>query len=288
MLSLGAEREAFHAVNALAAKGELPLASVKLYQKDIASLPPMTFEPMGTEERLFIYDIVRTASANKLRILQFMPFDDEHRAALEKLVADPRIDWNEVLRHLQSQCDRIAAAARLGSYAEQCSAVANIVEETRSQADESAKPETLQKVLGPNATRREIWLVVARIIWEPFGSPSRTYIQIPALYHAHLRLHQLVLALAAYRHEQKTYPKSFAALTPKYTDRVPLDPFADADYKYSRLPDGGFLLYSIGPNRTDDGGKKHEVNVWADKDTASEEERSWDDIAVRSPPREEK
>jgi hypothetical protein len=232
-----------------------------------------------------MYDIVRTASTNKLRILQFMPFDDEHLAALEKLVVDPRIDWNDVLRHLQSQCDRLAAAARLESYAEQCAAVANIVEETRSQADESVTSEKLQQILGPNATPQEISQVVGRIIWRPFGSPCRTYIQIPPLYHAHFRLHQLVLALAAYRHEQKKYPASLAALTPKYIDRVPLDPFADAGYKYSRLPDGGFLLYSIGPNRTDDGGKMHEVNVWADNDTASDEERSWDDIAIRTPPK---
>ena len=85
-------------------------------------------------------------------------------------------------------------------------------------------------------------------------------------------LTKLAFTLAAYRADHGAYPTKLADLSPKYVATIPKDRFTDGDLHYS-LQGGGYLLYSIGPNGKDDGGKGVE-----DRKEGSE---PWDDIAIR-------
>ncbi|MFW6133786.1 MAG: hypothetical protein ACOC8F_07800 [Planctomycetota bacterium] len=78
-------------------------------------------------------------------------------------------------------------------------------------------------------------------------------------------------ALAAYRAEQDAWPAELAALTPEYLEAVPRDPFTDEPLVYKRTDDG-YVLYSLGSNRKDDGGV---------------DEYDTGDIALRVPPADE-
>ena len=71
---------------------------------------------------------------------------------------------------------------------------------------------------------------------------------------AHLRLLTLELALRCYRCEQGNGPGSLALLAPKYLQRLPSDPFGGNPLVY-RPVGTNWLLYSLGPDRVDDGGK---------------------------------
>lgn len=63
------------------------------------------------------------------------------------------------------------------------------------------------------------------------------------------------LALRAYRIEHGTYPTTLGALTPDCLSRVPDDPFALAgSLRYKRVG-AKYVLYSVGPDGKDDGGK---------------------------------
>ena len=64
-----------------------------------------------------------------------------------------------------------------------------------------------------------------------------------------------MLALRAYRLEHGTYPVALAALTPVYLKAVPDDPFALSGPLRYKNTAGGYLLYSVGPDGKDDGGK---------------------------------
>lgn len=64
-----------------------------------------------------------------------------------------------------------------------------------------------------------------------------------------------VLALHVYRRENKQWPTTLAELVPRYLPEVPKDRFDGQPLRY-QLREGKPLLYSVGGNLTDDGGRR--------------------------------
>jgi hypothetical protein len=64
----------------------------------------------------------------------------------------------------------------------------------------------------------------------------------------------VAFALAAYKVEEKRYPKMLDTLAPKYLAAVPNDLFSGKALIY-RPGDNGYLLYSVGVNGQDDQGR---------------------------------
>lgn len=64
-----------------------------------------------------------------------------------------------------------------------------------------------------------------------------------------------MLALRAYRQDHKTYPATLTALIPGYLKAVPTDPFALSGPLQYKLAGTKYVLYSVGPDGKDDGGK---------------------------------
>ena len=54
----------------------------------------------------------------------------------------------------------------------------------------------------------------------------------------------------------KAYPEKLSALVPAYLSEEPRDVIKGGPMKYQRTPDGRYLLYSLGWNGVDDGGKR--------------------------------
>ena len=66
---------------------------------------------------------------------------------------------------------------------------------------------------------------------------------------------QVALALRAYRVERGAYPTSLNELAPGYLSKMPNDPFdSNGAFRYKRQGEK-YLLYSVGPDGIDDGGK---------------------------------
>jgi hypothetical protein len=69
------------------------------------------------------------------------------------------------------------------------------------------------------------------------------------------RLLAVAFALRAYRLARGAYPTGLAQLCPGYLPAVPSDPFArNAPLRYRRS-EGAYVLYSVGPDGADDGGR---------------------------------
>ncbi len=68
------------------------------------------------------------------------------------------------------------------------------------------------------------------------------------------RLTQIAMNLAAYKAEHGVFPNRLEQLLPDYFREVPMDLFSEKPLIYS-AHDGGYTLYSVGPNMVDDGGK---------------------------------
>lgn len=69
------------------------------------------------------------------------------------------------------------------------------------------------------------------------------------------RLLELKFALCAYHLEHGLYPATLAALVPSYLPTLPNDPFAYSGGMRYRLTPGRYVLYSVGPDGVDNGGK---------------------------------
>jgi hypothetical protein len=72
---------------------------------------------------------------------------------------------------------------------------------------------------------------------------------------AQLSVAHTALAIERYRLSHGQLPTGLDNLVPVYLPRVPQDPFDGQPLRYRRL-EPGFIVYSIGPDQTDDGGKQ--------------------------------
>jgi hypothetical protein len=66
---------------------------------------------------------------------------------------------------------------------------------------------------------------------------------------------RIACGLERYRLAQGVYPASLDALAPAYIDGLPHDIMNGQPYHYQLRPEGTYLLYSVGWNQTDEGGK---------------------------------
>ena len=98
--------------------------------------------------------------------------------------------------------------------------------------------------------------VVERLSWMP--AKSADYVTTNEAENTMLLT---AFALQAFHTEHGGYPTSLAALVPGYLPAMPADPFAPAGATLKYKQQGTkYLLYSVGPNGKDDGGKKIDSN----------------------------
>jgi hypothetical protein len=77
---------------------------------------------------------------------------------------------------------------------------------------------------------------------------------------------QVAIALERFRIVHGEYPETLEPLVPQFLDALPSDPFSQQPLVYRLDKDGSFQLYSIGPNRKDDGGIALDEGTYPDVD----------------------
>lgn len=82
--------------------------------------------------------------------------------------------------------------------------------------------------------------------------------------HLSVRLARTASALGLYRLRHGEYPESLTALVPDFLAELPMDEFADEPLHYRRMAADEFALWSVGPNRTDEGGAPGETLLEGD------------------------
>jgi hypothetical protein len=63
------------------------------------------------------------------------------------------------------------------------------------------------------------------------------------------------LALRVFKQRHGAYPAGLGELAPEVMKEVPVDPWSGAAYRYRREGEG-FVLYSVGMDFVDDGGRQ--------------------------------
>lgn len=184
-------------------------------------------------------------------------------SALQKAASDTFFDWNEPLKMGNQWFDRQVAICRLASRHDRQLALERSAAELQQMADDSSSPGmfALNWFTKKSAKAAFGRIVGATLIQLLDSEPDRSLAQSlkSADQHAvYLAMAETGLALAAYRAEHDEYPEDLAALTPRYANKLPVDPYAlDKPLCYRRQT-SGYLLYSVGPDGLDQGGGESE------------------------------
>ena len=97
------------------------------------------------------------------------------------------------------------------------------------------------------------WYFLTRLLASAFDRVAEE----DAVHIARVRAARAGLAVERYRLATGELPARLDDLVPEYLDAVPADPIDGKPLRYKKL-DKGYVVYSIGPDGTDDGGKKGE------------------------------
>jgi hypothetical protein len=94
-------------------------------------------------------------------------------------------------------------------------------------------------------------LVVSSVL---LPEPAR-FIEMGAETVARIRLARTVLAVERYRLKHDgALPNSLADVSAELSEGIPEDPFDGQPLRYRAMPARGYTVYSVGPDRKDDGG----------------------------------
>lgn len=184
-------------------------------------------------------------------------------AGIRDQLARKLMDWDAMLQAANAQHDAWAAAARQPTWAARQAALAAVA------------PAKSPAHGGRFSPARAKSLEVARLLLSLSHSPTQ---RIFAAHETALQtegLAQTAFALALYRAEHGQYPERLEELVPQYAAAVPRDRFIGGPLHYRRVGPG-YLLYSVGENGNDDGGRR------ADDDGQPLAPQGADDIGLRT------
>lgn len=284
-----------HAVEAMACAADVAvLQSGKLTEKQLrqlqdflAKLPlmPRFADRALLTERLVILDVVVNAQRDVQGAVQgtFGVVSDSWYAPLLLNFYAHYVDWNRVLERVNEQFDCVQAAVTTEPWLKRKAAV-KACGERRGKVqvrlgkilrsvmqDRIPRELMITRWCGVDraaATRLAGDIVIALLI-----SPSEIICVAEHRGQTKMRLVKTAVALERYRKALGRFPAKLSALQPRFLKKLPVDLFTEKPFHYKPAK-RSYLLYSVGPNGKDDGGKP------LDADSPGNE----DDIAVRVKP----
>lgn len=260
-------------------------AQIARMRADLDKLPPLPkmLDKINVCERFMFLDCVgmvaRQGIGSLLESVASLSGGSEakfkHKNMFNSLLdsmAGAMVDWDQVLRMGNFWYDRMADAWGKPTRAERQAAFHKINADIRRQAALAKDWQSLGlSMLGGMryAISERVGQIFVSLLLPAITSASNAEDRATM----QSDLNRLAFALAAYHADHGTYPARLADVSPRYVAEVPKDIFSCGELHY-QLEGGGYLLYSVGVNGKDDGGKG------MDDRKAGED---WDDLAVRVP-----
>jgi hypothetical protein len=265
---------------ALLQHGRLSAGQLRAMRADLDRLAPMPkmVDKLDPGERFMFLDAVAAIAREGIDKLSRLDGGGSEPSkvikALMKQAARVMIDWDVILRMGNTWYDRLAAAYRKPTRAERKEAFVGINKDIERMIQEGKDMKSLAPSFVGNP-RRTLSKQIGRIfvcLLLPAVSAARDAQDRGDM---QFQVTKLGFALAAYRADQGAYPARLAELVPKYISTVPDDLCSAGPLHYARERDG-YLLYSVGLNGKDDGGRGY-----ADRDKSGDWSKDWDDLSVR-------
>jgi hypothetical protein len=225
-------------------------------QKDLATLPPAkgTANCVDQGERAFGLNAVLFVRSSGLGAIEQLSSGKGDSSPLG-LVS---IDWNVVLRRLNAAYDKAANAMRRDNYDERKAAFVQFENEVANSENNIRRPGSfVAAALSRQSRSNLVGTFVTSLLLPALTAASdaedRTNTQFALV--------ELAASVAAYHAEHGAYPEKLYDLVPKILPSLPVDLYHAKPFMYRRIDDG-YLLYTLGPNGTDDGGSNEQMSVF--------------------------
>jgi hypothetical protein len=249
-------------------RGKLTAKQLKDRLKDLQALPPMPAmaDKIDLAERFSYLDSLQLIRHRGVGMLEGLSGGAVRKPDADELRALGKIDWGPALRSGNRWFDRLAAALRHKDRARRDADLDKIEKDMTALKKEIVRPENLGKLLLKNPPDKNAGKVIGDVLIGLL-TPAVHKVQ-----NAHDRAEQIqrnlhvAFALAAYHREHQRYPAKLADLAPRYLAAVPGDLFSGKALIY-RPNEKGYLLYSVGVNGKDEGGR------WYDDDPPGDDPR---------------
>lgn len=252
-----------------------PLTSRQILDrlKDLQALPPLPplADKIDLAERFMFLDSFQLIRRGGMGMLEGFAGGKVRKPTPEELQALDRIDWEPALRSGNRWYDRLAGALRAKDRTEREKALQKIEQDLKALKAEATGPGYLAKLLlGKDAPDKMVGKTIGDVL---IGLLMPAVQKVQNAYDRSEQVQRnlyVAFALAAYQRDHGRYPAKLDDLAPKYLAAVPDDLFANKPLVY-RPSEKGYLLYSVGVNGKDEGGR------WFDDDPPG------DDPNVRMP-----
>jgi hypothetical protein len=226
------------------------------YQQELRQLPPLpSMADVIEQERLLFLDTVTLVAREELPPGDaFGVFAAYFPKEIEKAFAHrSQINWDDALTFANEQFDKLVAAFRKPPVPDRKEAFTQLHDELRVMTS-AFRGEAFGKSLMEAAARKDSGRTMGKLLTVMMMPAFDAAAEAENRAHTREALGQLGFALAAHHADHGTYPDSLSALAPKYIDRVPNDLYTGQPLHYRR-EGAGCLLYSVGANGVDDGGR---------------------------------
>ncbi len=245
----------------------------------MSRLPPVPSirESINSTERFMFLDAVAAMARGRTTDL------DDGGGPIERIlgnIATASIDWNRTLIVGNEWYDRLDVALSYETYGEQQAALDGLNVELEALARRNSNPllAAASALFGGTAVGEKLGeTLVALILPAANAAATAEYrcrvLSDLSLLATYLQIHQL-------RHGE--YPEQLGDLA-ELPESVLVDQFSDMPFRYTRRDDG-YMLYSVGGNREDDGATSMISGTlggeWIDVDQV---EVDGDDLVIRVP-----
>jgi hypothetical protein len=240
--------------------------------EDVRQLPPMpaVADIMDLTDRFTLLEIIMLTARHGAQFLESMPRPEVRPKKGNEFMArlfTRSINWDPALRTTNRWFDRFTAALRIADRATRVQEMAAIRRDLTALKQQVSEIGSIEKsFMGPERRGEMAGDAIIALLLPAFDKVQSAADRFEQ---AERNLH-LAFLLAAYRQDHGRYPEKLGELSPKYLVKIPGDLFSGKPLIY-RLEGTGFLLYSVGENGIDDGGRGYE------------DEPRGDDLSVRMP-----
>jgi hypothetical protein len=251
-----------YAIEGLAVSGQMKfLAEAELtaeewatLQRDVASLPPRAplADKIDRGERFGGLDLILAVARQGPKALTGVTPGNLDNPLTGILLRG--IDWNVPLATLNEWMDRFVAAFKIESPKERALAMETVQDDLHAMVGRSKEPWSIARAV---ASRRRASEKIGDIFVALMMPAISAVFQAEARIKTNDDLLVIGLALARYKAEQGKYPEKLEQLVPSILKALPADAFASTPFVYKKRGNG-YLLYSLGANQTDEGGKGYD------------------------------